>query len=70
MSWARVKVTGYEQLDFFGRSEVAAEMYSDDAIDGKVFSRYLDIARSVSALPETETDADYCEFHKDLNHGS
>jgi len=58
---------GFEQLDIFGQSEVAAELYVDGALDGKAWMRYLDIARSVSALPETETDPDYCEFHKELN---
>jgi len=63
----RVGFIGVEQLDLLGRSEVAAELYVDDALDGKTFQRYLDIARSVSALPEIEIDPDYCATHKELN---
>jgi len=66
-SWARVCLSGFEQLEIFGKSEVAALLYVDELLDGKVFSRYLDIDRSVSALPEIEIDHDYCEFHKELN---
>jgi len=49
---------------------VAAELYVDEALDSKTFARYLDIDRSMSALPEIEIDPDYCETHKELNGAS
>jgi len=61
-----LKLVGYEQMALFGNSEVAAELYVDDRLDGKSFGRYLDSTRSVSALTETETDADYVPNHNEL----
>ncbi len=49
------QVVGVQALTRFGESEVAAELYCDEGIDGKTFQRYIDRSVSVSALPETET---------------
>ncbi len=51
-----LEVLGYEQLTMFGESEVAAEMYCDEDLDGKEFGRYLDRSVSVSGLVEVEDD--------------
>ena len=45
---------GYRQLEMFSKSEVAAELYADDRLDGKEFASYVDTVRSVSALAEAE----------------
>ena len=45
---------GYDELRRFGESEVAAELFTDEALDGKTFMRYLDKSGSVSAVDEDE----------------
>jgi len=47
-------------------SERASIDYCDEVVDGSGRKQYLDITRSVSALTETETDADYVSNHNEL----
>jgi len=42
---------GPEQVELFATSELAAQLYTDGALDGPGFRRYLDKVRSVSGLP-------------------
>lgn len=43
---------GLRQLELFAESELAAELYVDDVLDGDEFERYVDTIRSVSAFEE------------------
>ena len=56
-----MQVLGHQQLTVFGDSEVAAELYCDEALDGKEFASYLDRAGTVTALPSGE----YAEIFDD-----
>ena len=66
-----VQALGPQQLTMFGESEVAAELYCDEGLDGKAFSEYVDRVGSVSASEaEAETVFDdqllenqYRRFH-------
>ena len=49
-----LQVVGYEQLTLFGASELAAELYVDEALDGREFQCEIDKSVSVSALDEDE----------------
>jgi len=49
------------------QTELAAEMYVDDRVDGQGRVCYLDKVDSVSALIEIENDYDYEPTHIELN---
>ncbi len=49
-------------------SELAAEMYVDEILDGQGNIQYLDKVGSVSGLIEIENDFAYDPTHIELNH--
>ncbi len=54
------------QLSFL-QTELAAEMYVDELLDGQGRSLYLDRVSRVTALTEAETDAEYDPEHVKFN---
>ena len=54
-----------EQLAFLG-SELAAELYVNEVLDGAGQFQYLDKSGSVSAMVEVEDDFDYVPNHNEL----
>jgi len=49
------------------QTELAAEMYTDDLVDGKGQPLYLDSIVSMSGMVEVEVDAEYDPTHIELN---